>query len=226
MKRFVPIVLALSILLSSCGALGDLAAPAADATPTMSVEEIRATADALVYEMLTQTAIAMPTNTPVPPTETPLPPTPTATFTLVPTAVEDAAATPEGAVAAASPTTAVAVIPTNTAASTSSSAFPCTEKPLTNWDVPSVSMEVVNTVGDTTGSVFLCIVTEDDAGYISIPAGGSAQVPYGLYTATAWVTGKKSFNDTIFFDIKTSNALKIVIEDGRVFLRASCWPGC
>ena len=224
MKRFIPIILALSLLLSSCGALGDAAAPAAETTPTLSVEEIRATADSLVYEMLTQTAAAMPTNTPIPPTATPLPPTPTATFTMMPTAESDIAATPEGAVAVASPT--VAVVPTNTLASTSSSAFPCTEKPLTAWDVPSVTMKVSNNVPDTTASVFLCITTEFDAGYISIPAGGSASVPYGVYTATAWVTGKKSFNDTIFFEVKTSDSLQIVIENGRVFLRAGCAPNC
>ena len=222
MKRFIPIFVMLSIVLSSCGAVGGLGTPAETATPTFSVEEIRATADSLVYEMLTQTAIAMPTNTPVPPTETPLPPTATLEPTAVPTQVEPTA---DGSVAVASPTAAPAIVPTNTVAS-SSSAFPCTEKPLTAWDVPSVGMEVVNTVKDTTGSVFLCITTEVDAGYISIPAGGSASVPYGIYTATAWVSGKNSFNDTIFFEIKTSNNVKLVIENGRVFLRGSCWPGC
>lgn len=217
MKRFIPIILVFSIFLSSCGALG--AAPAAEATPTLSAEEIRATANAMVYEMLTQTAIAMPSPT-VPPTETPLPPTATLEPTAVPTLAEPTA---DGSVA--TPTTAPAVIPTNTSAA-SSSTFPCTEKPLSTWEVPSVGMEVVNTVKDTTASVFLCITTTEDAGYISIPAGSSASVPYGLYTATAWVSGKKSFNDTIFFEIKTANNFKLVIEDGHVYLRGSCWPGC
>lgn len=228
MKRFIPIILVLSILLSSCGAIADLGTPAETATPTISVEEIRETADAMVYDMLTQTAVAMPTNTPLPPTETPLPPTPTATFTLVPTVVQDITPTVEGAETAATPTTAAVVVPTNTQ-TTSSSAFPCQDKPLTSWDVPSVNMQVTNTVKDTTANVFLCIVTEYDAGYISIPAGSSASVPYGLYTATAWVTGEtggKSFNDTIFFEVKSSDGLKIVIENGRVYLRAGCWPGC
>jgi hypothetical protein len=223
MKRFIPIILALSLFISSCGALGDVAAPAADATQTMSVEEIRATADSLVYEMLTQTALAMPTDTPIPPTETPLPPTATMEPTAVPTLVEP---TVEGNLAAPSPTVAPAVVPTNTLASTSSSAFPCTEKPLTSWDGQSTTIKVTNNVPDTMASVFLCIVTETDAGYISIPAGASAQVPYGYVTATAWVTGKKAFNDTIGFEVKTSDSLQFVIENGRLYLRASCAPRC
>ena len=216
MKRFVPIILALSLFLSSCGALG--AAAPAETTPTLSVEEIRATADILAYIMLTQTAAAMPTNTntPVPPTETPIP-EPTATATLIPAVVEDTSPTPEA-------TAIVEVVPTSTTASTS--AFPCTEKPLTGWDGESVNIRVTNNVSGTTANVFLCIVTGDDAGYISIPAGGSAQVPYGYFTATAWVTGEKNFNATIGFEVKTFDSLQIVIEDGRIYLRAGCYPNC
>jgi len=222
MKRFIPIILALSLFLSSCGALGDLGAPAETATPTISVEEIRATADVLVYEMLTQTAAAMPTNTPVPPTETPLPPT--ATATLVPTVVEPTVDAANVTVAA--PT--VVAIPTNTMVSSSSATFPCTEKPLTAWDVPSVTMNVTNNVPDSTQAyVFFCITTSDgQAGYITINAGSAAQIPYGYITATAWVSGKKTFNATTGFEVKTSNALQAVIENGQLYIRASCFPGC
>ena len=220
MKRFVPIILALSLFLSSCGALG-AAAPVADVTATISVEEIRATADAMVYSMLTETAAAMPTNTLVPPTETPLPPTVAPTATLEPTLVEDSAAVTE-----AVPT--VAAIATNTMVSSSSSSpYACTEKPLTSWDVPSITITVSNNVKGSTANVFLCIVTDNgQAGYISIPAGSSAQVPYGFVTATAWVTGDTSFNDTIFFDVKTSEPRQLVIENGRVYYRGGCYPNC
>ncbi len=230
MKRLIPIVLALSIFLSSCGgATGDLTAPLAEeeTTPTMSVEEIRATADVLVYEMLTQTAIAMPTNTPLPPTATPLPPT----VTLAPTATpESIQAEPTAARIRATPTEATApttaVLPTNTAVSPAET-YSCTEKPLTAWDVPSTTITVKNTLADTTGSVFLCIVTSDgQAGYISIPFGGSAQVPYGTVTATGWATGAKSFNDTIFFEVKTTEPKQIFIENGRIYLRGGCYPNC
>lgn len=219
MRRFIPIILMLSILLSSCGALG-AAAPAADATATMSAEDIRATADVLVYDMMTQTAAAMPTNTPVPPTETPLPPT--ATATLVPTVVEPTA---DGSVA--TPTAALAVIPTNTAAS-SSSTFPCTEKPLSDWDVGSATMHVTNNTSNSTQAyVFFCITTIDgQAGYITIYDGGSAQIPFGDVTATAWVSGKKNFNATTFFQVKNSDSLRAVIENGQLYIRSSCYPGC
>ena len=222
MKRFIPIILMLSILLSSCGALG-AAAPAADATATMSVEDIRATADVLVYEMLTQTAAAMPTNTSVPPTETPLPPTATIppTATLAPTLVEDTAAVTEAAPTAA-------VIPTNTMVTSSSSTFPCTEKPLTSWDVGSATVHVTNNTPDSTQAyVFFCITTIDgQAGYITIYNGSSAQIPFGEVTATAWVSGKKNFNSTTFFQVKNSDGLRAVIENGQLYIRSSCYPGC
>lgn len=223
MKRFIPIILALSLFLSSCGALG-AAAPAVAATPTMSVEEIRATADAMVYEMLTQTAIAMPTNTLIPPTATPLLPTATLEPTAVPTLAEptaESALVPTAAV----PTT--AALPTNTAVPTSSSTYACTEKPLTSWDVPSATIKVTNNVPDTTAYVFLCIVTQNgQAGYISIPAGSAAQVPYGTVTATAWVTGNKAFHATTFLEVKTPDTRQIVIENGGIYYRAGCAPNC
>ncbi len=231
MKRFIPIILALSIFLSSCGgAVGDIASPLAaadEATPTMSVEEIRATADALVYEMLTQTALAMPTNTLVPPTETPLPPTATLEPTAEPAQVEPTTESVVVATEAVAAVPTVAVIPTNTMVTSSSSTYACTEKPLTSWDVPSINVEVVNTVKDTTAYVFLCIVTQDgQAGYITIPAGSSMQVPYGTVTATAWVDGAKSFNATIFFDVKTPDGRQLLIENGRLYYRGGCYPDC
>jgi hypothetical protein len=221
MKRLIPTILILSILLSGCGALG--AAPAADATATISPEEIRATADAMVYDMLTQTAAAMPTE--VPPTNTPVPPAATPTITLVPTlSILDGSPTVS---AIATSTTAGFVIPTSTKAS--SSTYPCTEKPLTDWTGDSVQLSVSNYVKDSTANVFLCITTPyGEAGYISVPVVNvsSVQVPYGLYTATAWVDGKKDFNATTGFEIKSPGNVQIVIENGQIFFRAGCAPGC
>lgn len=223
MKHLIPTIIILSILLSGCGALGG--APAADATATISPEEIRATADAMVYDMLTQTQAAMP-PTMVPPTNTPLPPPATPTITLVPTlSVLDGSPTVS---AIATSTTAGLVIPTSTQ-STSSSTYPCTEKPLTEWTGDSVQLSVANYVKDSTASVFLCITTPyGEAGYISVPVVNvsSVQVPYGIYTATAWVDGKKDFNATTFFEIKNSGNVQIVIENDQIFFRAGCAPGC
>lgn len=222
MKKALPYIFILSLLLSACSALSG-AAPA-DATATISPEDIRATADGLVYDMLTQTAAAMPSNTPLPPTETPLPP-PTATITLVPT-LSVAGATPTAIGAPALSPTAI-VIPTSTRASASS--FACTEQPLLNWTGDSVRLTVTNNVKDTTANVFLCITTpHGESGYINVPLvkSNSVEVPYGVYSATAWVDGKKSFNAYVGFEVKSSGNIQLVIENGQLFLRGGCAPGC
>lgn len=73
MKRRLSLVLTalLLVVLSACGA---------EATPTLTVEQIIGTANADAFAALTQTQAAMPTAT-----ETPIPPTPTLTFTPAPT---------------------------------------------------------------------------------------------------------------------------------------------
>lgn len=210
MKRLLPFILLLSLLLSSCGSLG-LSATSKDATPTISVEDIRSTADAAVYEMLTQTQAAMPTatETPVPPTETPLP-SPTATFTALPTQP------------VASPT--VTLVPTQP-----SSAASCTEQMLSGWTGDSARLEVTNNVKDTTANVYLCITTAaGEVGYISIPVGksGSAMVPLGCYSATAWVSGKKNFNASTSFCLKSTANMQLVIDVNSLRLKAGCAPGC
>lgn len=228
MKRFIPIVLVLPFLLGACGALG---APVVDATPTISSEEIRATANAMVYDMLTQTQAAMPTNTLVPPTNTMMPPTntslplPTATEMLSTPSVSDASPTPD--ISVASPTSAPLAVPTNTQAS--SAVFPCTEQPLTSWTGESVQLSITNNVNDSTANVFLCITTPyGEAGYISVPLVGSnsVQVPYGTYSATAWVNGKQDFNAYIGFVIKNPGSVQLVIENNQIFFRAGCAPDC
>ncbi|MBI3165662.1 MAG: hypothetical protein HYZ24_13340 [Chloroflexi bacterium] len=67
MKRKIPITISiLAILaLSACGG--------GDATPEISAEDIAATAVAQAWLVMTQTAAAAPTATPLPPTATPLP---------------------------------------------------------------------------------------------------------------------------------------------------------
>lgn len=61
---------------SACGTLDKTVV--VDVVPTLNYEEIRATADVMVYDMLTQTQAAMQTSTVVPPTSTIEPPTNTA----------------------------------------------------------------------------------------------------------------------------------------------------
>jgi hypothetical protein len=65
-QKFLIVLSLLSILiLSACGG--------ADATPELSPEDTAATAMAEAWIAITQTAAALPTNTPVPPTFTPQP---------------------------------------------------------------------------------------------------------------------------------------------------------
>ncbi len=91
MKRLpIVILLALSILLSACGA---------EATPTVDMAAIQNTAVAMAWTMAAQTAAAVPTNTPVPPTPTftPTPaatPTPPFTPTPLPTSTRDTSSNP------------------------------------------------------------------------------------------------------------------------------------
>jgi len=64
MKKILPILLALTILLSACTPQG---------TPTTAPADVQNTAVAAAWTMVALTQIAMPTATPLPPTETPAP---------------------------------------------------------------------------------------------------------------------------------------------------------
>jgi hypothetical protein len=74
LKKIIPILLALTVLLTACGT------PAA---PTMSPADVQGTAVSAAWTMVAATQAAIPTNTPLPPTEVPSP-TPLPTFTLEP----------------------------------------------------------------------------------------------------------------------------------------------
>lgn len=74
MKKLLPMILALIVLLTACGQQG---------TPTLDAASVNATAMSMALTMSAQTQAAIPTNTPVPPTETPtLTPLPSPTFNL------------------------------------------------------------------------------------------------------------------------------------------------
>ena len=71
LKRILPILIALAILLTACGAQG---------TPTMSPADVEGTAVSAAWTMVKATQDAIPTATSLPPTEIPSP-TPLPTFT-------------------------------------------------------------------------------------------------------------------------------------------------
>jgi hypothetical protein len=78
LKKILPILAALAILLTACGT---------PAPPTMSPADVQGTAVSAAWTMVAATQAAIPTNTPLPPTET-ASPTPLPTFTpelLIPT---------------------------------------------------------------------------------------------------------------------------------------------
>ena len=228
MKYLIPLALLLGVLLSGCTIGTD--ATGADATATISPEDIRATADVMVYDMLTKTQAAMPpTDTVAPPTIAPptLPaPTlsiPTTAATLAIGAVPPLLSTP-----IASPTFGVAAI--NTTAPPAN-VVSCMDSQLNEWSGGSFDLSVTNNVGETTANVFLCITTEtDEIGFINIHVGeggsGSKTVPQGCYSATAWVDGKRDFNDTVFFCANSGSTMQLVIENNRLFIRGGCAPDC
>lgn len=74
LKKILPILLTLTVLLAAC---------TPQAAPTMAAADVEGTAMAAALTMVYMTQMAIPTNTPVPPTETPSP-TPLPTFTPPP----------------------------------------------------------------------------------------------------------------------------------------------
>jgi hypothetical protein len=79
LKKILPILLALTILLTACGSQG---------TPTMAPADVQNTAVAAAWTVVAMTQAAIPTATPLPPTETPMPtllPTFTAEPLIIPT---------------------------------------------------------------------------------------------------------------------------------------------
>ena len=74
LKKILPIMLALTVLLTACGT---------QAPPTMAPADVQGTAVSAAWTMVAATQAAIPTNTPPPPTETPSP-TPLPTFTQQP----------------------------------------------------------------------------------------------------------------------------------------------
>ncbi|MCE9647688.1 MAG: hypothetical protein K8S20_16970 [Chloroflexi bacterium] len=79
LKRLLPVVLAITVLLTACGPQG---------TPTMTSAEVEGTAVSSAWTMVALTQQAIPTATPIPPSETP-------TATLPPTETPLASPTPD-----------------------------------------------------------------------------------------------------------------------------------
>jgi len=88
MKKVLPLILGLTVLLSACGS---------KATPTIDAASVNATAVARAFTMAAQTQAAMPTATAtLLPTETPTLPPPSPTFFTFPTLVATATTAASG----------------------------------------------------------------------------------------------------------------------------------
>ena len=94
LKRILPILLALVVLLTACGQQG---------TPTMAPADVEGTAVSSAWTMVAETQNAIPTITPFPPTEVPSPtPLPTFTPLALPTLATLQVALPTSTTAASS----------------------------------------------------------------------------------------------------------------------------
>lgn len=193
-KLLVTISILAILALSACGG--------AEATPEISAEDLAATAVAEAWVVITQTAAAMPTDTPIPPTFTPQPTdTPAPTLELLPTqplpAVALATATPE-----------------------------CNQIPQPEPLGKLVTVEFYNESG---GSVNLAfgMMSPNDKGECytySFTYGGGTSAPTkvlaGCYWGYAWITGAESSvarsGDKVMCMTDAAIIYKVVITKERV----------
>lgn len=201
------IAVVLLLLLSAC-------APQADAAPTMSPLDIQHTAEAAAFTMVAQTQAARPTNTALPPTPTESP-TALPTLTSIPSPTTDPLlATPTGV-----PTLA----PQATTASGGGTTVDNCNKPLTSWEGPSASFNIVNeTRPQGTIVLSLYVVTQmGECGYLV----DLSQGPVGSYSAGAFVDGRQDFKVFGGFSIR-EGSWDIVVRNDVITAQGGCYPNC
>lgn len=194
LKKILPILLALTILLTACGP---------EATPTMAPADVNNTAVAAAWTVVAMTQAAIPTATPLPPTETPSP-TPLPTFTAEPLNI---------------PTLAPVLLPT----STSAPADPnnCS-KPLNVGEAgPPNKMRIENESGGVISviSLYLNPNTFGQCGYLAynnIPKNGKVLIdlPKGVWWASALIDLKNtSSHSSGGFEIRIgdNDLLRIIV---------------
>ena len=200
-QNVLTLSVALVLIISAC---------TAQAAPTVNPLDVQHTAEAAAFTKVAQTEEAIPTNTPNPPTATTSPTipatlTPNATFTvdpLFPTA-----------------TGLSTVVSINTSADTEANC----NKPLTSWQGPTATFSIVNeTKPKGTIILSLYVVTElGECGYLTDLSRG----PAGLYSAGAFVEGRRDFKVFGGFSIRDGN-YKITVRNDKIVALGSCYPGC
>ena len=187
LKRILPVLIGLALLMTACGPQG---------TPTPSPADVQGTAVSAAWTMVAATQMAIPTATPQPPTEIPSP-TPLPTFTPLPLAIPSLGNT----------------LPTATQAA-ASDPDSCI-KPLNVGEAgPTVPIRIENESG---GSINISLnLWKKNAfgqcGALSYTVGknGSTKVnlPKGSWWAYAWVTleGGKSSTASCSFELRVGDA--------------------
>jgi hypothetical protein len=163
-KKFLITISILAILaLSACGG--------GEATPEISAEDLAATSVAQAWLVITQTAAALPTNTPIPPTFTPQPTNTPAPLAILPTL----------------PPATVAVVATPTSA--------CNQIPQPEPKGALVNVEFYNESGGSANLAFGMNVPNDkgECYTYSYSLGNNAEYPTkvlaGCYWGYAWISG-------------------------------------
>ncbi len=224
MKRNLSIVgVALILLVSACSP---------QAAPTMNSQDVQHTAEAAAFTVVAQTQKAQPTNTLLPPTATvTLTPMPTLTaipnLTANPTLATSSANRPPNDrrnPAAPSISTSVQTSrPTSVSVDTSGSSADDCNKPLTSWKGPTATFTIKNETkpqGDIVLSLYV-VTPQGECGYLTDVSHG----PAGLYSAGAFVNGKKNFKVFGGFHIQ-EGSWKITVRNDKIIAMGSCYPNC
>jgi len=202
-KRIISYIVLPALLGSGCGA---------QATPTISGEDVRNTAIVAAFTVVAETQNALPTNTLAPPTEI-------STETAQPT--ETLAPSPTLDTLLSTPTE----IPTFTPPAPASSGDPC-NKALLSWQGKSTSFTIVNETNPKGKIILLMSVTTKlgECGYLHIYS-DSFSGPVGTYSAGAFVEGKKDFKVFGAFQV-TEGSWKVIVRNDVIVAKGGCYPNC
>jgi hypothetical protein len=215
MKRTLSIVgVVMMLLVSAC---------APQAAPTANPVDIQHTAEAAAFTVVAQTQEAQPTNTPLPPTAT-LTSTSLPTLTALPALTID----PSLPTLTGLPTIAVTAASTSLPASvpvvdSSGSTADACNKPLTAWKGPTATFTIKNETkpqGEIVLSMYV-VTPLGECGYLTDVTKG----PVGMYSAGAFVNGKKNFKVFGGFQIQ-EGSWKITVRNDKIVAMGSCYPHC
>ncbi|MGB7873190.1 MAG: hypothetical protein WBL25_02315 [Anaerolineales bacterium] len=212
MKRTAVLVLAMTLLLSSCiPALPQLQLPS-----EAPVVDVQATDAAMVETHAVETLNALPTPTLEPATDTP---EPTATDTESPTATEATTETltPDPNITATETGTVVTSTATGfvvTATETLHPRFFGTLPPA----IPYGNLKLVNKSKAEAYISLQCTTIDGYTTIIEYPVYGRMRIsaPAGKYTYVAWVGGRQYHGS---FGLGKGNEIEIIIDKGKIILK-------